>query len=119
MPLELKWIEPNDFFRWEEFGAAEPPEPWNCSGWFTCGIGESGSRSAMNFQFLAATRGAIAGLQQERSPRRFLAVEEFTREGIEKSVRDYLGRLSGLDWPNAEKALCKVMYSEYERPAPP
>jgi|SRR5688572_11456979 hypothetical protein len=117
MPLELHWVEPY-FSSWEEFNATDRPEPWDCSGRFDCGIGEQGRPETQIFYFVAVTKGALARIQQEPTPRRFLVVEEFTREGIEKSVRDFLDRAGRLNWSDSEKELRKAMYSEYEGKAP-
>ncbi len=114
MRPELRWLTTNDFPSWEAFAAAERPDPSDCSGWFSCGIGPDGEAGAENFQFLAVTRGAIARVQQEPRRQRLLVVEEFTRESIERTVREHLAKIKGHSWREISEQLRKIMYSEYE-----
>ena len=114
MRAELRWFETNDFRNWDDFAAADRPDPLNCSGWFSCGIGGEGEAGTENFQFMAVTRGAISRVQQEQRQQRFLVVNEFTKESIERALRQHLSKIAGHSWSEISAQLRKVMYSEYE-----
>ena len=111
---ELRWLETNDFPSWVEFATAERSDPFDCSGWFSCGIGPDGEASTENFQFVAATPGAVSRVQSERRRQRLLVVDEFTREAIESMLRVYVSRITGHSWSEISSQLRKTMYSEYE-----
>jgi hypothetical protein len=114
MRAELRWLETNDFRSWDEFAAADRPDPFDCSGWFTCGIGPDSEAGTENFQFVVATRGAINRVQQDRRRLRLLVVDEFTQEAIESMLRQHISRISGRSWSEISSQLRKTMYSEYE-----
>ena len=114
MRAELRWLETNDFRSWDEFAAAVHPDPFDCSGWFSCGIGPDGDSTTENFQFLAVTPGAISRVQQERRRARLLVVDEFTQESIERALRDHLSKITGHSWQEISTQIRKIMYSEYE-----
>jgi hypothetical protein len=113
MNAELRWLQTSDFRTWEEFVAAER-DPLDCSGWFQCGVGVPGDLSMEDFQFCAATASALAALKQEYRRLRFLLVDEFTREEIERQLHDFLARASGSSWHEIRGQLRERMYSEYE-----
>lgn len=114
MRAELRWFEPNDFPSWDEFAAAERPDLLDCSGWFSCGIGADGEAQTENFQFIAVTRGAISRMQQEQRRQRFLVVDEFTKDCIERTLRERISTITGHSWSEISDGLRKFMYSEYE-----
>ena len=114
MHAELRWLETNDFRSWDEFAAAERPDPFDCSGWFSCGIGLDAEEGTENFRFLAATRGAVVRVQQERRRLRFLVVDEFTKESIEHALRQHISGIKGNSSQEISSQLRKTMYSEYE-----
>jgi hypothetical protein len=111
---ELRWLETNDHRSRDEFGAADRPDAFDCSGWFSCGIGAEGEEGTENFQFVAATRGAIRRVQQQRRAMRLLVVDEFTRESIERTVRRHISAITGYSWSEISTQIRKTMYSEYE-----
>lgn len=114
MRLELRWLETNDFLSWDAFAAAERPDPLDCSGWFSCGVGVEGENGDEIFQVLVATPGAIRRVQQERKRQRLLVVREFNRQAIEAALRDYLATITGRTQIEINGQLRKCMYSEYE-----
>jgi len=114
MRAELRWLETNDFRTWDEFAAADRSDPFDCTGWFSCGIGPDGEAGTENFQFVAATPSAISRAQQERQHLRLLVVDEFTREAIERMVREHISKITGHSWSEISSQLRKTMYSEYE-----
>ena len=114
MRLELRWLETNDFLSWDAFAAAERPDPLDCSGWFTCGVGVEGENGDEIFQVLVATPDAIRRVQQERKRQRFLVVREFNRQAIETALRDHLSTVTGRTQLEINNQLRKCMYSEYE-----
>jgi hypothetical protein len=114
MRAELRWLETNDFRSWDEFTAAERPDPFDCSGWFSCGIGPDGEAGEENFQLVVATRGAVNRVQQKRRGLRLMVVDPFTREAIESMLREHVSRITGHSWSEISSQLRKTMYSEYE-----
>jgi hypothetical protein len=114
MRAELRWLETNDFRTWDEFAAADRPDPFDCTGWFSCGIGPYGEPGSENFQFVVATPGGVSRAQQERRYLRLLVVDEFTREAIESMLREHLSKITGHSWSEISSQLRKIMYSEYE-----
>lgn len=114
MRAELQWLETNDYRSWDDFAAAEYPDSFDCSGWFSCGVGAEGEAGTENFQFVAATRCAISSVQQQRRGMRLLVVDEFTRESIERTVRQHLSAITGHSWSEISSQIRKTMYSEYE-----
>jgi len=114
MRAELRWLETNDFPSWDEFAAAERPDPLDCSGWFSCSIGPEGEAGAEDFQFVAATAGAVSRVQQERRRLRLLVVDEFTRQAIERMLREHISKVTGHSWSEISSQLRQAMYSEYE-----
>ena len=67
-----------------------------------------------DFQFCAATPSSVSRIKQERRRLRFLIVDEFTRDEIEKKLRDFIAGASGSSWLEIRTELRKKMYSEYE-----
>jgi hypothetical protein len=114
MRAELRWLETNDFRTWEEFSAAERPDPFDCSGWFACGIGSDAEPGEETFQFVVATPGAVSRVQRERRGLRLLVVGEFTRAAIEDMLREHVSKITGYQWSDISNQLRKTMYSEYE-----
>jgi hypothetical protein len=114
MRAELRWLTTNDFPSWEEFAAAEHPDPFDCSGWFSCGVGGDSEPGEEIFQFVCATPGAVSRVQQERRHLRLLVVAEFTREAIEGMLREHISKITGYSRSDLSIQLRKTMYSEYE-----
>src|SRR5215472_6427640 len=111
MRFELRWLETNDFPSWDAFAAAERPDPLDCSGWFSCGVGVEGEVGDEIFQVLVATPGAVSRVQQERRRQRLLVVRDFNREAIESTLRDHLATISGRTPVEISQQLRKCMYS--------
>lgn len=114
MRAELRWLETNDFKNWEEFAAAPRLDASDCSGWFSCGVGADGEAGEEIFQLIVTTPGAISRVQQERRRLRLLVVDEFTRDAIEKMLREHVSKITGSGWSEISSQLRKTMYSEYE-----
>lgn len=114
MRAELRRLETNDFSTWDEFASAERPDPFDCSGWFSCGIGPNAESGTENFQFVAATPDAVSRLQGDRPRLRLLVVAEFTRESIEHMLREHIFKITGHSWSEISSQIRKTMYSEYE-----
>ena len=116
MRAEMRWLDTNDFSSWEEFDKATRAEPLEGFGWFSCGIGADGEASTENFQLVVATPLGVPKAQQERRRLRLLVVEEFTRESIEKMLREHVSKITGPSWLEISNQLREIMYSEYESP---
>jgi hypothetical protein len=114
MRADLRWIQSNDHSTWQEFAAAAHPA-FDCSGWFTCGIGPVGEKGTDNFQVIIATPTAVPRVQQERRRMRLLVVDEFTPSVIERVVREHVTALAGSSWSEIVAQLQKCMYWEYEK----
>src|ERR1044071_2014867 len=114
MRAELRWLETNDFKSWHEFEGAERLDPFDCDGWFSCGIGPQGEAATENFQFLAVTSGAISRVQQRQRGIRFVVVREFTKASVEEALRRHVSEISGASWSAISSQLRRILYSEYE-----
>jgi hypothetical protein len=114
MRAELRWLETNDFATWELFALAGRSDPSDCSGWFSCGIGAEGEAGTENFQFVAATPGAVSRVKQGRRGQRFLVVGEFTQKAIEAMLHEHISLIKGRSWSEISSEIRKNLYSEYE-----
>jgi len=56
MGAELREISPNNYLVWDDFVAAERPEPWDDYGHFTLKIGPEGDKGSEYFQVLGNAR---------------------------------------------------------------
>jgi len=113
MRAELRWLQTNDFRSWDDFLVAER-DPYDCSGWFYCGVGVPGDPAQEDFQFCASTPSVVSRIKQERRHLRLLMVEIFTHEGIERALRDFIAASEGNSWSEISAELRRKMYSEYE-----
>lgn len=111
---ELCDISPNHFPSWEDFAAAEHPEPWDEFAWFELTIGVEGQVETTLFQALVATHTALSRVKEKYNNRRVLVVESFEPQILETELRKHVESCAAHTWDGIVERLRCEMYWEYE-----
>jgi hypothetical protein len=111
---ELCHIKPNHYPSWDDFAAAEHPEPWNEFAWFELTIGVEGQVGADLFQALVATHTALPRARAKYKKHRFLVVESFEPQMLETALRKHVESCADYTWDDIVERLRCEMYWEYE-----
>jgi hypothetical protein len=114
MRAELRGIDPNDFFDWGAFVAAERPEPWDDFGWFTLSIGPEGDPGTELFQVLVATPAAVSRARGKSGRFRGIVVDSFEPEAVAAALHEHVSSVEGHSWRQMVEQLRRCMLWEYE-----
>ena len=111
---ELCQIQPNHYTSWDDFAAAEHPEPWDEFAWFELDIGVEGQVGTTLFQALVATHTAVSRAREKYKNRRVLVVESFEPQMLEAELRKHVESCAAHTWDVIVERLRCNMYWEYE-----